>query len=462
MHQPIAPRWPNASTSAMLLFLSFLFATTTTDAFGIMHRQAHVAVPQTQQQQQQQQQHRSHSLSSLSSLLLATRGMGMGMGMGMASTPKKGKEESTSSGGGGMGKSSNDKNKKKAKKGGGPTTKNNSNNFDAKASLMRLEKRFDELQRESAKQLAGDQDDEDDDEEQEDPRWASDTPASDAAAVAAAAAAENAKLFSEYIVAVRGAGAAGSSSSSSAVADWIPVGHLCVSRPMTSLTFTENDDALSATIREAAISSFCRELSYVASLGAKIFSTVARNELQYSVEPMDSFYKFVYEAVVKGSSGDKKKDQEEASSMTKAQARAMLDLQEGGEYDKAEIKQAYRKLSFQYHPDRLGTDGLVDGASSNSNNSTTATLTLAPPTTKTFALIKLAYETLSSGIRGAQGISWYESLGGKDRMEFCGPVPLLPRDAAQETLERHNVSCGLVGLDPAIVQSFVARNLRSV
>ncbi|KAG7357416.1 chaperone protein DnaJ [Nitzschia inconspicua] len=194
-----------------------------------------------------------------------------------------------------------------------------------------------------------------------------------------------------------------------------------------------------------------RELSHVASFGAPVFSKIARNQLQYSVESVDSFRKFVYDEVVEG-----KAKQKQDEVMTKAEARETLGLinnininnntttNGASDISKSEIKQAYRKLSFDLHPDRFqGTPEECEAAAHQ------------------FSKVKIAYETLSSDVRGLDGISWYESLGGRARTGFVGPINLLPLAAAQEHLSRHKAEGAICGLDPVLVQSFVARHLRS-
>ena len=111
--------------------------------------------------------------------------------------------------------------------------------------------------------------------------------------------------------------------------------------------------------------------------------------------------------------------------------------------DKAVIKQAYRKLSFSLHPDRVEGDDEEKEAAA-----------------ERFGRVKLAYDTLSSGVR-QDGVSWYESLGGRARTGFTGPVSLLPLVSAQEQMTRRNAEAAMIGLNPDIIQTFVARNLRS-
>jgi hypothetical protein len=173
-----------------------------------------------------------------------------------------------------------------------------------------------------------------------------------------------------------------------------------------------------------------------------VFATIARNELQYSVEPVDSFHKFVYDEVIEG-----KANQNKDETMGKVEARTVLGLassSKNNEISKADIKQAYRKLSFELHPDRF------DGTPEQCEEAATR-----------FSRVQIAYETLSSGVRGQEGVSWYESLGGRARTEFVGPVNLIPLDAAQEHMARHTAEGALVGFDRGLVQSFVARHLRS-
>lgn len=313
---------------------------------------------------------------------------GMGMGMGATKSKKK--------------KGGKNKNKGKA---------SSSAPFDVSASLIRLEKKYDELMLDVAKELKKEEE--------------------EAESYSSYRSGEIEMITSEYVIAARASSRKGS------VPDWVPVAQLCLKRPET-----EYVEGASDAMVQTAISVYCRELSHLAAVGAPVFSTIARNDLQYSVESVDSFYKFVYDEVVEGKA-TKNPDQ----TMTKAEARKTLGLlKDGGnvsDITKTDIKQAYRKLSFELHPDRFeGTPEECKEA------------------TRQFGRVNLAYDTLSSGVR-EEGVSWYESLGGKERTGFVGPVNLLPIGAAQETMTRHKAEGALCGFDPEMVQSFVARHLRS-
>ena len=342
-----------------------------------------------------------------------------------------------------MGGSTGGTAKTKKKGGKNPTSTNgkiSTTPFDVNASLLRMEKKYDELTRELAKKLLKDGPDNDDDVHATDstPNDVDDT------------------VISEYIIAAR---AAATTKRRSVLPDWVPIAQLCLKRPESEY----HEGAADPMVR-TAISTCCRELSHVAAVGAPIFATIARNEIQYSVESIDSFRKFVYDDVVDG----RARSNPDGMAMTKAVARQTLGLTStvaaavatsgGGSSNgdgttaavdvvtKADIKQAYRKLSFEFHPDRfVGTPDECEDARVR------------------FGQVQLAYETLTSGVRDGRdgGISWYESLGGRARTGFVGPVQLLPLASAQEQLQRHNAEIAIATLDPNLIQSFVARNLRS-
>jgi len=138
--------------------------------------------------------------------------------------------------------------------------------------------------------------------------------------------------------------------------------------------------------------------------------------------------------------------------MTKMDARKALGLikeddsttSSTDEITKSDIKKAYRNLCYELHPDRF--EGTPEECLEARDR---------------FGRVTLAYETLSSGVRGEEGMSWYESLGGRERTGFVGPINLLPLGAAQEHMTRHNAEGACLPLNTVMVQTFVARHLRS-
>ena len=302
------------------------------------------------------------------------------------------KSKSKPMGGGGMG-------------GGGmgtKTTKEVSVPFNVNAALMKSEKHYDKLLASANKSM-----------NKED----NGTPLNN-----------DDRLASEYMIAAR---AVSASDLPASVKDWVPIAQLCLSRPPHD---AEQSEGTSDPALHAAISCYCRELSHAATIGSPVFNTIARNDIQYSVETMDSFHKFVYETVY-----GKKKDE---PAMTKAEARAILNLEDDNA-DKVDIKQAYRKLTFALHPDRfVGSDRSLEEQEATNNQ---------------FANVKDAYETLSSGVREVNK-SWYESLGGKSRTAFFGPVDLLPISDAKALMDANLCESAVIGVSRDLVQTFLVRN----
>ena len=128
--------------------------------------------------------------------------------------------------------------------------------------------------------------------------------------------------------------------------------------------------------------------------------------------------------------------------MNKHDARKVLQL-EGDSHDKSEIKQQYRKLSFALHPDRfVGTERSDTDIQVSKDH---------------YARVQLAYETLSSGVRNGGESSWYQSLGGRSRTDFVGPIDLLSLAEAQDRMPT-TVQSAVVGLQAELVQGFVTRS----
>lgn len=270
--------------------------------------------------------------------------------------------------------------------------------FDASAALLRLEKKYDEIQQASSRSLHSDTDD-------------------DSATTSVA---------SEMIVAVRA-----SNSKTASTGDWVPFANLCV-HPHAEV---------SSEWVHAAVSLYCRELSFCATQGAKVFTAVPRNELQYAIEPVDSFFKHVYDPLMK----DQQKGSE--NPMSKAEARQLLELDDdtnnNGDDERSRIRKSYRRKSFEWHPDRL------DSANMSADEQDHAA--------QQYARIQKAFNILSTDVR-TTGSSWYRSLGGRDRTDFQVIQELMGMDAASSILEQHSVQTAVAGLDPELVQLFVARN----
>lgn len=349
---------------------------------------------------------------------------------------------------GGMGMS-----KTKTKKGSGSAGNNNKGmgkksssddtKFDVAKAWTKLQKSYDEIMSESNTSKSKSSDDDDDE-------WDESTM----------------EITTEYIVTARcKSGSTLSSSDNNSAyrssSDWIPVAQVCIVRPI-HLEEPENAAAHKGIISppQATISHYCREISYAATLAAPILKSLPRNLIEYGYEPIDSFMKHVYEDVISGKTADSYVNgNNEKVKMTKSNARSILQLEEGCN-DAALIKRSYKKLSMAYHPDRfINSDKTKEEIEESTHQ---------------FTLVKMAYEALNSGVRNTNGSdsdgmvvngeessmkrsSWYESLGGKSRTEFVGPIELMSVDKASALCNKA-FKCGVIGLDPDITMAFVVRN----
>mmetsp|Transcript_10465 Transcript_10465/g.17290 ORF Transcript_10465/g.17290 Transcript_10465/m.17290 type:complete len:380 (-) Transcript_10465:76-1215(-) len=315
--------------------------------------------------------------------------------------------------------------KPNGKKKGGKKDKKKSTSppYDVSAALIKNEKLYEELMAESTKALMNDDDN----------------------------LYGDIDLTTEYIIAARAKPDNGSSPSSTFVgaSDWVPVAQLCIVRSISQDDNKDDDhESVMESTLTAAVSYFCREINYLGCLSApSAFKSLPRNNVEYGIEPIESFMKHVYEDVIEGknknsgSSNGSSSSSSTSNGMSKAQAREILEL-DAGVTDAALIKTAYKKQSFKYHPDRISEEDRE---------------TLS----ERFYEIKQAYETLNSGVRskdanGSQQ-SWYASLGGRDRNGFLGPISLLSMEKAGALCNKAFKSA-VVGIDPDLTMAFVARN----
>jgi len=196
---------------------------------------------------------------------------------------------------------------------------------------------------------------------------------------------------------------------SAGLSDWVPVAQLCLIRNRSTLSSTKMQ-------LHNAVSTYCREIYHAAQ-------TVA---------------------------------QQTDEVMTKAQARDILGIPLESTNDLSLIKQRYRTLSMQFHPDSaVSTTTTVTINQDNDDNDISAK----------FRQVRLAYDTLCSGIRvtDATGTttstgSFYETLGGKDRTDFLHIPPLISPDQARKDMAE-TIQSAVIGLDSDTVMAFVTRNL---
>lgn len=303
-----------------------------------------------------------------------------------------------------------------------PSSSSNSKTpFDASSALIRSAKLYDEISLKASKVLAASASSNDDDDNL---RVDADF------------------IHSEYLIAARLTTNTNTPyTGSAALADWVPVAQLCLLRKSSTL---QDETTPIKKYVHAAVSTYCREIHYAAQTVAPIFQSFPRNHIQYSAEPLDSFFKYVYDKVLEQQPNNNKDE----PPMTKAQAREILNIPIESTNDLSTIKKSYRTLSMQYHPDTISaTNDNPDGDDVSAK----------------FRQVRLAYDTLISGIRVQDSntsttSSWYESLGGRDRNEFFHVPQLLSPDQARKEME-DGIQSAVIGLDSETVMAFVARNI---
>jgi hypothetical protein len=352
----------------------------------------------------------------------------------------------------GMGKTSSSSSNSKAKKqkaSSSGTSKKSSSSpassststtpFDVSASVLRHEKVYDQLLLQAAKRRASEESDDYDDDDESDSHH----------------------HVLEFVVAAR---------DGNVLPDWVPIGQLVVavdpdSRHGGALLSLDgyDDDRAEALLARAGVSAHCRELHHVAGLASNLFRTIPRQHMKYSVEPAESFNKHVYDKVIEVPA---------ATEMSTVEARRVLKIEEGGTL--RDLKLQYRRRSMECHPDRVrhrpsssSTDG---SASASAESSAGAAATTSDGGSDggsdEFSRVKLAYETLlGSGAMRRDGSTWYESLGGRERSDFVAVELMSLREAAAAGFGGEGSDGGIrsavVGLDPSLVQSFVARSRAS-
>jgi hypothetical protein len=250
--------------------------------------------------------------------------------------------------------------------------------------------------------------------------------------------------------------------------DWVPIAQIILVGDDRHRQDLADPDRVRIQVQRA-VSAFRRELHHVAGLSSGTFRSVPRQRLQYAAEPVDSFFRHVYDRVVEPPSPSGSSAATGNPVMSSAEARTVLQIAEGGTL--RDLKLQYRRRSLECHPDSVRHQQQEREQEDSGSSSSAESLSSAA--SEEFSRVKLAYETLiGSGSLRRVGSTWYESLGGRERNEFAAvPLPpLMQRDKEGPLVasssypggpEVAGLQSAIMGLDPSLVQSFVARSRSS-
>lgn len=266
------------------------------------------------------------------------------------------------------------------------------------------------------------------------------------------------------------------------ISDWVPVLQLTT---LCNETLDIEHKFLSTSVTSFAREVYCALTATVPSMAS---GKVPPQHIEYGVETGESFEQYVYPAYQEGSDLLKGK----ASTVFKKNLKQIESIRilfddnvpkEGGsELTQEMIKKQYRKMSMLYHPDRqyekeeqqhdysnnqtISTTGGSQFTSTNNNQDQNAKGILDAYQIK-FRQIQESYNYLSSQqnfiIESKGASSWYESLGGRERLNFHtvelvdNGIGIYPYEAKVSPLEGGYMQA-LKSLHPKFVMFFIFRN----
>eukprot|EP00667_Euglena_gracilis_P009053 EG_transcript_9181 len=224
-------------------------------------------------------------------------------------------------------------------------------------------------------------------------------------------------VLAEYVVAVR---TKPGGRAEPALSGWVPI---------CSIAVVANDLVHKQLNKVTLIACLCREIGETLAQSSPTLRTYPRTDLEYSLEPMNSWETYVLE----------RKNSKDVALF------AELGLEPGA--DARAIKLAYRKLASQLHPDLHGADPELQEAN-----------------TARMKRIQEAYSTLGGGY-GETRDCWYAALGGRARTDFSGPLDLTGVKMGGELLaltlpfEMGGLRCAVSQLSSSITSEFFQINV---
>lgn len=249
-------------------------------------------------------------------------------------------------------------------------------------------------------------------------------------------------IYRDYVVCARAIQRNGSSSG--VLRDWIPAAYLAF--------ISRSNEEVDKPLCERIVTSVAKEawLRLCGSLPS-LKGVISAADVEYAVEPLEDFMKYVYTQVDSTSS---------STVLPLSNARKLLGLDEDWKSDDIKaLKQRHRALVKTCHPDAFPDD---------------------PAATERFREVQDAYRLLmdASHQSWTGSDSWFASLGGQERRAFSGALklgsltPLNDEDmsldvedtmAVAQTIitRRVEFQAATCPFDPDIIQAFAMRSVLS-
>lgn len=214
------------------------------------------------------------------------------------------------------------------------------------------------------------------------------------------------------------------SSSPAEFSDWVPV---------TLCNLVCSTDANPTDLMPDVVGALCREVYEAGAQAYPVLRKASPQSIEYAFESMNGFENHIFDGLL-------------GRPERRAEAAKVLGVEVGA--SPAEVKKAHRGFMKSLHPDMFIGD--EEGAEKANEQ---------------MLEVQNAYGTLGGGMGTASG-SWYASVGGKERVDFSGPLTKeqlgalgKPRLAQEMKMTLGGWRAGVFPMEPSVTKEFVTRNI---
>ena len=213
-------------------------------------------------------------------------------------------------------------------------------------------------------------------------------------------------------------------SSPAEFSDWVPV---------ALLNLVCGSESNPTDLMPDAVGALCREVFEAGAQSYPVLRKASPQSIEYAFETNSGFETHIFEGLL-------------GRPERRAEAAKVLGVQVGA--SPKEIKMAHRGFMKTLHPDMFVGD--EEGAKKANEQ---------------MLAVQEAYATLGGGMGTASG-SWYAAVGGKERVDFSGPLTReqlgaigKPRLAQEMSVALGGWRAAVYPMQPEITKEFVTRNI---